>query len=470
MSKDFTLYNYQKDAVDKILHTPNTLLAFDVGAGKTYIMIAAAMKMRQMGMSRKNMFVVPNNIVGQWEKIFSELYPSAKLLTVEPKYFKGESREKVLRQMRDGDYDGIIIAYSCFEMIPLSQKSLTKQIQKRITEIREYVKALPPCGYARDTLAKKEDALKKELKDLVDVITFTPHEITFDDLEINSLFLDEAHNYKNIPIHTKLSNIRGINQTGSKKCVDMLQKVRSVQDKNGGRGVIFATGTPLCNSITDAYAMQIYLEYDKMCSTHFDVFDNWVSTFAKPEDVFEIDVDTKKYRTVTRLSTFFNLPELSRLFSDIACFHAVDSSAYLPQKVVRENVILPKNNALVIYMKELSDRTDRIRAKEIDPRRDNMLKVSGDGRKAALDLRLVDHVQPKETAKINCCVDKVMEVYRTYPESAQLIFCDLSTPKESFNVYAEIKALLLDEGVKKKRSHSSTVTATKKEKCSCSRM
>ncbi len=449
MAEGFSLYNYQKDAVEKILHTPNTLLAFDVGAGKTYIMIAAAMKMRQMGMSRKNMFVVPNNIVGQWEKIFSELYPKAKLLTVEPKYFKGEERMKVLRQMRDGDYDGIIIAYSCFEMIPLSQKYLIGQIQNQLANLQNYAESLTPCGYARCTIAKREDKLKDELKKLVDIMSLTSHEITFDDLEVNSLFLDEAHNYKNIPIATKLKNIRGINATGSKKCVDMLQKVRAVQEMNGGRGVIFATGTPLCNSITDAYAMQIYLQYDKMCQTHLDVFDNWVASFAIPEDIFEIDVDTKQYRTVTRLSTFVNLPELSKLFGDIACFHAVDGEKYLPQSVIRNNVTIPKNAPLAVYMKELAERTEVIRCGGIAKEKDNMLKVSGDGRKAALDLRLVKSEQPEETARIKHCVGKVMKIYNTYPTSAQLIFCDLSTPKDSFNVYGEIKDMLIAKGVKK---------------------
>ena len=244
MAENFELYDYQKEAVERIIHEKNTLLAFDVGSGKTYIMIAAAMKMRQMGMSRKNMFVVPNNIVGQWEKIFTDLYPKAKLLTIDPKSFKPELREKVLVQMRDGDYDGIIIAYSCFEMIPLSSTCVIDNMDHQLEKLNEAVRSLR-YGDARITIINREkDYIHKLTDELLSSMEKTPLHITFDQLEINTIFLDEAHNFKNIPIRTRLKNLRGINVNGSSKCHEMLKKIHCVQEQNGGRGAVLATGTP----------------------------------------------------------------------------------------------------------------------------------------------------------------------------------------------------------------------------------
>ncbi len=447
MAEGFALYDYQKDAVQKILKTNNTLLAFDVGAGKTYIMIAAAMKMRQEGLSHKNMFVVPNNIVGQWERIFCDLYPRAKVLTVEPKGFKSKARSKILRQMKEGDYDGIIIAYSCFEMIPLSNRFLALQLEEQIEGLQRELKM--QSNYAlRQPLESRRHALQKQLGAIWETVSTPYYDLTFDELEINTLFVDEAHNYKNIPIRTQMRNVRGVNAQGSEKCKELLQKVRCVQQANGGRGVVFATGTPLCNSISDAYAMQLYLQYEELAAAKLDVFDNWVKTFARPEQSFEVDVDTKKYRIVRRFTSFFNLPELSRMFSGIACFYAVDGRKYLPQSVLRENVVIPRNAALASYMQEIAERTEQIRAQQVDRSKDNMLKVCIDGKKAALDLRLVEREQPLSTAKLYRLVEQVMDVYCRFPSSAQLVFCDWSTPKDTFNLYAEIKQALLSRGVK----------------------
>ena len=242
MNKNFSLYDYQKDAVQKIVTTKNTLLAFDVGAGKTYIMIAAAMKMREMGISRKNMFVVPNNIVGQWEKIFSDLYPKAKLLTIDPKSYKPELRTKTLTQIRDGDYDGIIIAYSCFEMIPISENYVLNQMSDKLAEINQAVYQV--YGFSNTQLTKERDRIKSLTYQFIESMDSETSSITFDQLEINTLFLDEAHNYKNVPLHTKLRNLNGINTKGSKKCLDMQKKIQCVQEQNDGRGAVLATGTP----------------------------------------------------------------------------------------------------------------------------------------------------------------------------------------------------------------------------------
>ncbi|MDE6111003.1 MAG: DEAD/DEAH box helicase family protein, partial [Eubacterium sp.] len=446
MSKNFSLYDYQKDAVQKIVTTKNTLLAFDVGAGKTYIMIAAAMKMREMGISRKNMFVVPNNIVGQWEKIFSDLYPKAKLLTIDPKSYKPELRTKTLTQIRDGDYDGIIIAYSCFEMIPLSDEFVLHQMTNRLEEINEAVYTV--YGFCKNQLSKERDRIKNLTYQFIESMDSETSSITFDQLEINTLFLDEAHNYKNIPLHTKLRNLNGINTKGSKKCLDMQKKIQCVQEQNNGRGAVLATGTPLCNSISDAYAMQMYLQPEEMKERHLDVFDNWVKTFASPAQICEIDVDTSKFRFIRRFAKFFNLPELSRMFSDVAIFHAVEEKG-LPDMNGYTDIVIKKNKPLADYMQALCKRTELIRDKVIDKKYDNMLKVSTDGRKAALDLNLVGETQQYNSkSKLYHCVNSVMDIYSKHEGCSQLIFCDYSTPKsESFNVYNKLKEMLLEKGI-----------------------
>lgn len=450
ISNQITLRPYQKDAVKKIIDTPNTLLAFDVGAGKTFIMVAAGMYMRQNGQSQKNMYVVPNNIVGQWEKMFTELYPNAKVLTVEPKSFSGESRNKVLKQMKYGDYDGIIIAYSCFEMIPLSGYYMRNLINKKITELSENINDLnnerPCCGYSAP-IEREKNYIASLLTQLQTSIQ-QDMGVFFDELDINTLFLDEAHNYKNIPIRTGLRNLRGINTNGSLKCLDMLEKVRYVQSSNGGRGVVFATGTPLCNSISDAYAMQTYLFYDELQKRNLHQFDNWIKTFAKPEQVCEIDVDTSKFRIVNRFSKFFNLPELSKLFGEMTIFYS-NASSELPTDINYKEVAIKASKTLKDYMLSLCKRTEKIRAKEVDKTKDNMLKVSIDGRKSALDLSLVGEVQPYDhTSKVVNCVQNVVNTYNSYTGCSQLIFCDYSTPKgEDFSVYKEIKSRLIQLGI-----------------------
>lgn len=456
MSAEYQLFPYQKDAIQKIITEPNTLLAFDVGAGKTYIMIAAAMQMRSSGISRKNMFVVPNHIVGQWEKMFTDLYPNAKVLAIEPKSFKPEIRTKILTQIRDGDYDGIIIAYSCFEMIPLSSAVILNNMNTQLVRLQDALEDYKKSGYYWDvqTPINQEMAHIRKLNTdfLKSMETSSIYGITFDQLEITTLFVDEAHNYKNIPIRTKLKNLNGINTKGSVKCQDLLQKVRCVQHQNHGRGVVFSTGTPLCNSIADAYAMQIYLQYEELKKAHLDVFDNWVKTFALPEQLCEIDVDTSKYRMIRRFSKFFNLPELSKMFSQIAIFHAVTDHEDLPNMEGYTDIVIGNYPELAAYMKSLSERTEMIRQKFVDPKRDNMLKVSTDGRKAALHLSLVGEEQPGgEYSKVDRCVENVVAQYHQYSLATQVIFCDYSTPKaEAFNVYDDLREQLIRSGIPQK--------------------
>lgn len=455
MAPEYDLYDYQRDAVQRIISTKNTLLAFDVGAGKTYIMIAAAMKLRQLGISHKNMFVVPNNIVGQWEKIFTSLYPRAKVLTIEPKTFKPEMRQKALGQMQKGDYDGIIIAYSCFEMIPLSIEYLTDDMEGQVGKINDAIKDLRSGrshSWGESALRREIQNIEKLTKELLKSAQKKTKEITFDSLEINTVFLDEAHNFKNIPLHTKLRNLRGINTKGSKNCLEMLQKIRCVQRQNNGRGAVLATGTPLCNSISDAYTMQMYLQYGDLARNHLDQFDNWVKTFAKPEQVCEVDVTAANFRFVTRFAKFFNLPELAKMFSGIAVFHSMDDADGLPDVAEYTDVTVKKSDELGAYMQKICERTEAIRKGEVVSSCDNMLKVSTDGRKAALDLTLVGEEQPyNEYSKLVRCAEQVMEVYEKNQGCSQLIFCDYSTPKANeFNVYAKIKELLVERGIPEK--------------------
>lgn len=457
MSNEIELFDYQKDAVQKILDDKNSLLAFDTGSGKTYIMIAAAMKLRQQGKSPKNMFVVPNNIVGQWEQMFLRMYPDAKLLIVDPAHFKPDMRAGMLRKMKTGDYDGIIIAYSCLEQIPLSRKwirtRLKEQQQKIKDEIRDNEYKQRGFSSLARTVQKESEALESEAAKLVkQAVKAPPRSITFDQLGVTGFFLDEAHNYKNVPVRTSLGAIGGLNPTGSLKCLAMMNKVRCVQESPGGHGAVLATATPLSNSLADAFVMQRYVQPDELEATQLHTFDNWVKSFARPELVCEIDVDTSRFRYVKRLAHFFNIPELSKMFSSSTSFYAMNEKDGLPELSGYTNVLVDRGKGLKKYMDELCARTERIRDRLVPRTVDNMLKVSTEGRLAALDLRLVDEKQPYDkTCKVHECVEKVLKIYHDYEGCTQIVFCDYSTPKEhAFNVYDDVKKHLVERGVPEK--------------------
>lgn len=447
MSAQINLYPYQKDAVARIIFTPNTLLAHDVGAGKTYVMIAAAMEMRRMGLSEKNMFVVPNNIVGQWKNIFHEMYPSADILCVDPKSFAPSKRESVLERIRDNDFDGIIIAYSCFEQIPLSKgyyQNLLIDEQKHIAEIAD------KKNKATSRLKKKQEAVSKALSELSVAMDDLYNGVYFDELGITRLFVDEAHNFKNVPLETKTNNVLGINSTGSKRCQDMMDKVHMIQKKNDGKGVVLATGTPITNSITDAYIMQQYLQSGELGMLDLQSFDSWIGMFAERVTKFEVDVDTSTYRLATRFAKFHNLPELTSLLSSVADFHQVDESAGIPAFDGYNDALVSKTPAFAAYLADISTRADNVRKGRISRKDDNMLKITTDGRKAALDLRLVDpNAVFTYKSKVARCVENVADIYfrTTSRKSAQIIFCDASTPKAGFNIYTELKDRLVLHGV-----------------------
>lgn len=447
MNADVALYPYQKNAVARILFTPNTLLAHDVGSGKTYIMIAAAMELKRMGLSKKNLFVVPNNIVGQWRGFFELMYPDANILTVEPKSFKPEKRRKVLEQIRDNDYDGIIMAYSCFELIPLSRDYYIDSLQKEAGELAESVLKNPDL---KPILSKKQKKLGEEIAKILGEAVFDADAPYFDTLGISRLFVDEAHNFKNVPIDTKTSGVLGISSQGSVKCRHMLEKVRFIQRTNGGGGVVMATGTPITNSITDVFVMQNYLQSGELSLLDLNSFDSWIGMFAERETSFEIDVDANGYRLATRFSRFHNIPELTALLSSIADFHSVRSGGILPEFKGYTDALIVKTYELMKYLKQISERADAIRNGNKNRREDNMLKITTDGRKVALDMRLIDSkAKFSFQSKVARCAENVADIYlkTDRDKSAQVIFCDTSTPKVGFNMYDEMKRLLVNMGI-----------------------
>lgn len=451
MSKSVNLYPYQKDAVARIIFTPNTLLAHDVGAGKTYVMIAAGQEMKRMGLSTKNMYVVPNNIVGQWKNIFSVMYPNAKLLCVDPKTFMPNKREEILERIRDEDFDGIIIAYSCFEQIPLSKDYYIEEL----TAKKELVSNLATQkGKATSRLQRKKEALEKALYEMTLAMDDMYDTVYFDELGITRLFVDEAHNFKNVPFETKVNKVLGISGRGSKRCQDMMDKVHMVQKKNDGKGVVFATGTPITNSITDAYIMQQYLQSGELAMLDLQSFDAWIGMFAERCTEFEIDVDTNSYRLATRFAKFHNLPELTSLLSSIADFHRVDESAGIPMHDGYNDALVSKTSAFAAYLNDISQRADDVRQGRVSRKDDNMLKITTDGRKAALDLRLVDQTATfTYQSKVARCTENVADIYfkNTQNKSTQLIFCDTSTPKNGFNIYDELKTGLVNFGIPEKQ-------------------
>lgn len=402
MSESVKLRDYQKNAVMRILFTKNTLLAHDVGAGKTYEMVAACMELRRMKLAKKPMIVVPNNIVMQWQSIFLEMYPNANILVVSQKIFTPNYRNRVLEDIHNNDYDAVIITYGSFGLIPF----------------RETSNAPEHVSY-----------------------------YCFQDLGVDALFVDEAHNFKNLTINSGVDGVLGINASGSAKCNKMLKMVRVVQE-NDGR-IVFATGTPITNSITDAYVMQTYLQPGELKLLNIERFADWVGMFSERKTAFEIDVDTSGYRLVSRFSRFHNLPELSNLLSSIVDLHSINKTN-LPNFSGYKDILSPKNAVFSNYLHKISERADKIRSRLVSTSEDNMLKVTTDGRKAALDLRLVE---PKAKfdpdSKAAKCADIVYKIYKDTEEkkSAQLIFIDTSTPKDRFNLYDEMKRLLVEKGI-----------------------
>ncbi|MBO4983630.1 MAG: DEAD/DEAH box helicase family protein [Clostridia bacterium] len=438
------LFPYQKNAVARILFTPNTLLAHDVGSGKTFVMISAGMELKRMGIAKKNIYVVPNNLVGQWRDTFLYMYKDAKLLIVEPKVFNPQKKWETLAKIRDEEYDGIIMAYSCFENIPMSKNFQIDKLEKEIKVIEKNSQTL----YS-NSLSPQRRKLENELNTKI-LTRINPEEVCFDKLGINTIFLDEAHNYKNVPVDTKIDRVLGISfGSGSAKCQDMLDKVMCVQEQNNGRGAVFATGTPITNSLTDAFVMQTYLQGGELKLLGLASFDGWIGMFAERHTDFEVDIDTSKFRLATRFSKFHNLPELTALFASIADFHTVSKKDIdLPDFCGYTDNLIPPDASFVKYLQKISERADLVRHHKVPRNKDNLLLITTDGRKAALDVRLVDDtVINLNSCKVLSCAKNVFDIYNNYPDKTQLVFSDYGTPKETFNVYTELKRLLVSYGI-----------------------
>lgn len=445
MNKDIFLYKYQKDAIFRIIMSDNTLLAHDVGAGKTYIMIAAGMELKRMGLSDNNMYVVPNNIIGQWKEAFSTLYPDSNVLCISPKEFTPSKRKMVIRQIMDYDYDAVIIAYSCFTQIPISPQIKNDMLRAELDKFDED---------KVNTLTKRRCAAKTKLSDQIRNLELeariSKDIYTFDNMGITRLFIDEAHNFKNVPIDTKIEKVMGISKAGSVKCKDMMEKVRIVQYQNYGKGVVMATGTPITNSISDAYIMQKYLQNGELKILGLEHFDSWVANFAETVTSFEIDVDTSTYRMATRFSEFHNIPELTNILAGIADFHRMDDRDDIPHHDGYNDVLVRKTKDFSDYLLGISHRADQVRTGKVKRTEDNMLKITTDGRKAALDIRLISSTYPFTVAsKVFQCADRVSMIYKDtlVNKSTQLVFCDTSIPKNTFNIYDELRDLLVKMGV-----------------------
>ena len=448
LSDDVQLYDYQKNAVARILFSPNTLLAHDVGSGKTYTMIAAGMELRRLGKSKKNLYVVPNNILGQWENIFKKMYPNANILLVSHRNFAPNKRSETLNKIKNEDFDAIIMTYSCFDMLSLSDRYYIKLYKERLKMLEKATKNF----YSKGKIEDKRRHIQETLNKLQKTYKQTPKIMPFDELGINTLFLDEAHNYKNIDLESKIARVRGFGSSGSTRSNGMMDKVHCVQRMNNGGRVVFATGTPVTNSLSDIFAIQKYLQEGELEFQHIHSFDAWAGMYAEKTSSFEIDVDTNSYHMVTRFSRFCNIPELTATLSSIADFHKIDKSVGIPELEGYTDSLRSGSDDFKDYLREISNRADDIRKKRVTIKEDNMLKVTSDGRKAALDMRLIDTAFGLDPdSKVVRCAENVFDVYQNTRDAkgTQLVFCDISTPKDGFNLYDELKNLLIAMGMPK---------------------
>ncbi|MBQ7090195.1 MAG: DEAD/DEAH box helicase family protein [Clostridia bacterium] len=444
MNPDVVFYPHQRNAIARmLLSQEHLLLAHDVGTGKTYEMCAGVHELYRMGLSRKNLVVVPNNVLKATVEAHRFLFPNDRILAIYPKDFAPKHRKAALEKVRDGDHVAVYMAYSSFDMIVMSKNYWLNKMTAEFNELRNAV-ANASRKEERQMLERQKDFLAKKISTYMMEAVDTPW-LTFDQLGIETLVVDEAHSYKNIPLNTKADNIVGMHATGSKKCKEMLEKSRVVKK------LIMATGTPLTNSLADLFVLQTYLQADELKFRGIDSFDMWINTFGERETNFEVDVDSKHLRAITRFSTFHNLTELMSLFSTVCDFHHMgENEAELPLFKGYRDFCIRKIAAQAEYMKELSKRTDLIRAHRVKRTEDNLLKITTDGRKCALDVRLVDSectIADSEENKVKACAERVYRLYCSSPETCQVVFSDIGTPKSSFNVYDCLKQELVALGI-----------------------
>ena len=454
MNPEITLRKHQVNAIARILYGGNTLLAHEVGAGKTFEMVAAAMESKRLGLCNKSLFVVPNHIVEQFGQEFLQLYPSANVLVTTKKDFETANRKKFCSRIATGDYDAIIISHSQFEKIPMSVERQVTIIQKQIEDITLGIQDLKNNNGERFSI-KQMEKTKKSLETRLAKLNDTSRKddvVTFEELGVDRIFVDEAHYYKNLFLYTKMRNVGGIAQTEAQKSSDLFMKCRYLDELTGGKGVIFATGTPISNSMVELYTMQRYLQYGELEKRHLQQFDAWASTFGETVTAIELSPEGTGYRAKTRFAKFFNLPELMALFKEVADIQTSEMLNLPVPKANYHNVVIEPSEIQKELVKDLSERAEKIRNRMVDSSVDNMLKITNDGRKLALDQRLTnDMLEDFEHSKVATCADNIYSIWdkTNDDKSAQLVFCDLSTPHNDgkFNVYNDLKTKLIDRGI-----------------------
>ena len=434
MNPEITLREHQKNAIAHVLYGGNTLLAHEVGAGKTFEMVASAMESKRLGLCQKSIFVVPNHLTEQWASEFLRLYPSANILVTTKKDFETHNRKKFCARIATGDYDAIIMGHSQFEKIPISRERQERLLQEQIDEITEGIAEVKYSGGERFTV-KQLERTKKSLEARLEKLQAESRKddvVTFEQLGVDRLFVDEAHNYKNLFLYTKMRNVAGLSTSDAQKSSDMFAKCRYMDELTGNRGVIFATGTPVSNSMTELYTMQRYLQYDRLQELGMAHFDCWASRFGETVTALELAPEGTGYRARTRFSKFFNLPELMNLFKEVADIKTADQLHLPTPQVEYHNVVAQPTDIQKEMVKALSERASEVHRGSVDPSVDNMLKITSDGRKLGLDQRIINQMLPDEPGtKVNQCVDNIMQIWRDgeADKLTQLVFCDISTPQ-----------------------------------------
>ena len=473
MNPDITLREHQRNAIAHVLYGGNTLLAHEVGAGKTFEMAASAMESKRLGLSQKAMFVVPNHLTLQWAHEFLYLYPSAKLLVATKKDFETANRKKFCARIATGDYDAIIIGHSQFERIPLSVERQERQLREQIDEIEKAIAALKDQRGENFTI-KQIEKTRKSLKARLDKLLAADKKddvITFEQLGVDRLFVDESHAFKNLFLYTKMRNVAGLSTSEAQKSSDMFMKCRYMDEITGGRGVIFATGTPVSNSMTELYTVMRYLQYDKLRQKQLAHFDSWASTFGETTTAIELAPEGTGYRARTRFAKFFNLPELMNMFKEVADIKTSDQLNLPVPEAKFETVVVQPSEFQKDMVAELSERAAAVHSGMVDPSDDNMLKITTDGRKIGLDQRLMNPLLPDDpNSKLNGCVENILRIWQEgrSEQLTQLVFCDFSTPKNdgTFNVYDDIRTKLLAAGVPSEEVafiHNADTEAKKKD-------
>jgi N12 class adenine-specific DNA methylase len=434
MNPSITLREHQKNAIAHVLYGGNTLLAHEVGAGKTFEMVGAAMEAKRLGLCQKSLFVVPNHLTEQWASEFLRLYPSANILVTTRKDFEKHNRKKFCARVATGDYDAIIMGHSQFEKIPISKERQERLLQEQIWEITEGISEVEASGGERFTV-KQLERTRKSLEARLEKLQAEERKddvVTFEQLGVDRLFVDEAHNYKNLFLYTKMRNVAGLSTTDAQKSSDMFAKCRYMDELTGGRGVVFATGTPVSNSMTELYTMQRYLQYDRLQELGMTHFDCWASRFGETCTSLELAPEGTGYRARTRFSKFFNLPELMNLFKEVADIKTADQLHLSTPQVEYHNVVAQPTEIQKEMVEALSERASQVHSGTVDPSQDNMLKITSDGRKLGLDQRIINQLLPDEPGtKVNQCVDNIMQIWRDgeADKLTQLVFCDISTPQ-----------------------------------------